>query len=286
MGLLAVAGLQSEMAGIIVYWRLSGSVSHASFASAWTAEGLPADLAPSPVSVETAVHRAAKSLKQPGRLVWREKSTEAWTIAVNGRTEGEHVLHNIECRVGSRGGAWLEIQPANHPWAAEISDAFASYLDTLQAVDFSGWLVKQAERHHDAVSLRDTGGFYFLPPHAVPGWRRLSNVVNSNTDHKVYEIPAMHSDQAIDAVVDAVASEARALAEKMEAELLEGNLGPRALEGRKSTCADVLAKIGRYESLLGRQLDTLRGRVEAIQAELVAGELSAMDGKEDGNAVA
>lgn len=271
--LIAIPDLNSQAAGAVCYWRLSGPLSREKLAEAWDARNLHPDELPRPVSVPVAIRRAAMSMKQPGRLVISLKGDKGYTIAVDGHSDGTTLQHRIECRV--TGESWIRVEPSDHPWRREIEAEFEKQLRELQAMDISMWLVTQAERH-DAVSLRDTGGFYFIPPHRLPAWRTLCEAVGAASSHQLYEIPAMASEKAMLAVVDALSEEARAFAAKMEEELREGEIGQRAMESRQDRCHEMVDKIGRYEGLLGQSLDTLRARIGAIQAELTAGILSAM----------
>lgn len=282
MSLIAVPGLESGSAGVITYWRLKGPVNHSTFVRDWVSALGAKEDAPEAISVDAAVNRAVKSMRKSGRLI--SKSADTWVIAVDGVTRDEEIVHSITCRVDSNGGSWINVRPYDHPWAPELRAIYARFLDELQTTDFSSWLVGRAEKC-DAVSLRDTGGFYFIPPADVWSWRHLVNFVNNHTQHRIYEIPAVSSEQAVSAVVDAISEETRMFAQNLEEELSKGNLGERALESWKFRAEQTLAKVGRYEVLLGAKLDELRSRVEAVNAELVAGILSAQSDEEGGSNV-
>jgi hypothetical protein len=93
----------------------------------------------------------------------------------------------------------------------------------------------------------------------------------------------MRSADIVDAVLAGMEEEARAAADKLEADLQkdgEDALGSRALKNRAVICEALVEKIGVYERLMGTGLDVIRQRMESLKAGIVAAILSA-EGEED-----
>jgi hypothetical protein len=124
--------------------------------------------------------------------------------------------------------------------------------------------------------LRETGGFYFVPRDKAGLWRVFTGVVHAVSRHRVYEIPAMRSDEAVAAILAALESEAAAEAKALEDELCKGEVTARTCTSRLAKCRDLAAKVASYEQLLGANLDVLRERLGHLDAGLAEAALSAV----------
>jgi hypothetical protein len=283
------------VAGCVSYWRASGDINIDALATAWAAAGLdPKLLRKAPEDV-TALRRAVMQQQDRHRLV-RSVGKGAWAIV------DEHVVEPVagqpaqaptyttlvivrydpltlpKYRVNtvdaSATGA-LEIQAA-------VDRGFRSQLGVFAPEDVTSWLVALAYKQ-GAVTLRDSGGVYFIPRPSMDFWTRAADVVEavSGKGHQVFRIPAMRNSEAVAAIVDAIQAEAAKVAETMEAEMLatgDDQLGKRAVKTRQADVEALLGKLADYETLLGLQLD-VRSRVEALQANLAAAALIALPGE-------
>jgi hypothetical protein len=280
--IIAVPGLSPDVAGAITYWRLSGATDLARLGDAWRASAIdpgqfPLPLSPSP---ETALRKAVQEQGSKRLLVRPLEKQKGWAL-VEEKATGDDLNHAITCRVKLAGHAasyvgFPVVEPADHALAQPIRAEFDRAISEVDAGATSGWLVRTIYKLQ-AVALRDTGGIYFVPRPMLPAWRQIALAVREATAHAVFEIPALRSTEAIDAVLDAVSQEAQTEADKMEKALDEGQLGARALFGRSERCQETLAKIEQYEDLLGRGLDTIKERIGALKSNLVAAALMAQD---------
>lgn len=131
------------------------------------------------------------------------------------------------------------------------------------------WL---ADRLH-AVALRDRGGMYFLLRESVAEWRKMVEVVEAVSGHRVYNIPALRSEDAAKAVLDAVEAEALEAIERTREEL-KGELSDRALKTRQERCQQIATKVESYEEALGGKLEALRPLLDELHASIVAAALA------------
>jgi hypothetical protein len=251
---------------------------------------------PSRTEPEVALRRAVMEQAAKRRLVRPLDKRGAWIVLdeeiVTNASGTPDVRHTRVAEV-----RWLNGQVKFHQREASeavyldtvraIDGAYARQKDALDAADVSAWLIKIAYQL-GATSLRDTGGVYFVPRQSIEAWRLVVGALSLASDrrHNVFQIPAMKNDEAIEAILDAITVEASAEAQAMEDEIVavaaayesgatEGTIGKRALAGRANRCASVLSKVASYESLLGVKMDTLRQRLEALQAHVAAVALMA-----------
>jgi hypothetical protein len=270
-------------AGAVTYWRLSGPVSYARLAAAWKAAGLPEKELPRTPSAETILRRAVGELQERRRRIEPLARRGAWAVVdVACDRETDDLDFTVAAKVYYRSKtetapAGLDIDTNDEKLAQQIRESFDEQQDALQPTDISAWLIKRVEGLQ-AVSLRDSGGVYFVPRQTVATWRAICTVVESVTSHAVFKIPALPNSEAAKAILDAIVTEVGSVIGDIDAELdlpTAERIGRRALAGRSTACADMLGKVGTYEQLLGRPIDDLREKIIELQVRITAAALVA-----------
>lgn len=265
---------ETRGAGGLTYWSLSGDVSPQALAAVWGTHNLPEEKLPEPPSATVAFSRAVKEQQGKRRLVRR---TSRGYAIVNERLvdkdEDQPLEYQVELEVWLNAAGQVEAD-YHCEVATQIRTAYEHHLENCSAEDIGSWLCRLV-RGADGVSLRDSGGFYFVPPDRLEAWRSVMSALSAVSAHHVYIIPAMRSEDAVAAILAAVQAEATAEADIVEADLA-GELGVRALNTRDGRLADVEAKVGRYEALLGVTLEALREKLGALRAGVSAALLRAM----------
>lgn len=289
---IAVRGDNIQDAGTITFWRMKGDTDAAALEQVWTAEGLdPEDLPSLPtdtVACRRAVHeqRNASTIIRPLR---RRNEPDGWAIVSETTDRTVHhvpTLHVLPNRIGQLtfetpdGDAVIPSPPGItrgdvHDTAREVSEAYERHLSKLSSNDMSMWFVHTV-RTLDALGLKDTGGVYFIAKPFVPTWERMVRCIRTATPHEVSLIPAMRTEEAIDAILSSLESEAQAEAEAMFEEVASGELGGRALKTRADRCDAIRRKVAQYERLLGRALPTLHERLTELSGSLAAAAMVAV----------
>ncbi len=90
----------------------------------------------------------------------------------------------------------------------------------------------------------------------------------------MFEVPALKSSEAVDAILDAIATEAKDEIAKLEA-ALENDMGKRGLHNRSERAGAMLEKLKAYEALLGKGVETIGQRLVDLQIELSTAALAA-----------
>jgi hypothetical protein len=93
--------------------------------------------------------------------------------------------------------------------------------------------------------------------------------------HQLYELPALRSAEAVEAIMDAVLGEAKKVEEELTDDLAAGKFGARGLRNRVDRCEAAITKLGTYEELLGQNLASIKETFESLRANLVAAVLVA-----------
>lgn len=291
-----IATESMESAGAIVYWRLNGDVDHAVLTQLWEDAGLDKSFLPELPTPVVALQRAVAELRQ-GRTLVRAIATAKWGIVAEKAQEGSGtrtttstdengvpVVVTIEGQRASldyRHDLTITLSPskeqvvvetasggaASPELQAQLQTSFEAHGLKLNSIDISSWLAKLAPRCN-AVVLRDMGGVYFIPPAPLVFWRRAVAVLRACSAHRVFEVPAMRSEEAVAAILDAVTREAENTAKGMQEELDGAQLGKKAVVNRQADCDKLEAKLTAYEKLLGCSLTTIHTQLGKLRANL------------------
>lgn len=149
------------------------------------------------------------------------------------------------------------------------------YERVLTPTDFSSWLLSCANRLH-AVGLRDRGGFYFIPKDRVEIWKRLVAVVQACSKHVCREIPAMRTEEAVEAILAAVTSETCAEMDRLERYLAKGDaMSTKGLNAEERAAERVRQKLVHYCEVLGKRIPDLETRLEQLTGAITAAKVVA-----------
>lgn len=295
--IIAIHG-DDKCAGAISYWSTPGAVHIDALAKAWADAGLPEKELPSLPSPTVAVTRALKSVMTPERTNKRVKGGDfkgGWLVIQTDTTGDKPVHRDVLFAVrddDAPGGVRVKVEPGfemtdGEPTELVYRKAFRAALngELDGSGDISPWLRKRVNKL-SGVTMRDHGSVYFIPRDGMDEWANVTAAVEAATAKRmeVARIAAMHTDDAVAAVLTAVRSEAETALKAFEDDLCkEGDdrLGKRALANRTKMAEELTAKLAKYEGILGVSLEAFKDSLEGIKASIVAAEM-ALDDEADG----
>jgi hypothetical protein len=297
----------AKAAGAMVFWRLSGGLKRPDLEQAFIDAGIDSRVLPPEITTLAALrtvmnrvatkhkafvrsygqHALAIAAKQTATTV---QGTAHFPIVVQAGLVGfAHASSNMlaskrvfERRDNEKAGkkddpacVTVEATSINADYDAmrdEVLGELSAARDTYEADDVGSWLVDRAKAC-GGVPLRNGGGIYFIPRFALDSWRELIGALQaSSAGQVVYEIPALDSKGAVDAIVDALQAEAEEAIVALDASMT--GAGKRALRTKAATCVDLDAKLTKYEEQLGIKLEELRAKLESLQYRLGVAALS------------
>jgi len=267
----------AEAVGSIVYWKLASETDIGALTTEWEKAGLPKDLGkvPDPPTPEVALARTMAEQKEKRVLVRPlAKAKDGYAIVKETVEPGKDPVYETLCKVSLSASFKPVFDPPTYTGCETIREGYKKQLNTVVATDLSTWLAGLMTGPLEAVSLKTTGGVYFVPAHKAPLFRRVRKVVNT-TSNVIHEIPAMDSEAATVAFVDALTAEAETAVATTMKELESAALGSRALQTRSKATEVLLAKIERYEKLLGTSLGAMKSKVEQLGGAVAAASLAA-----------
>jgi hypothetical protein len=258
-------------AGALTYWSLSGPMNPALLADEWE---LADELLPEPPTPAVALARAMKGSQGRHRLVRTLGRGTHAVIAETVRGEDVDPEYSVDLKVKLDVTGRPVCVPADHPAGPAIATAYQEHLKQCSAEDIGSWLCWLVRRF-DGVALRESGGFYFIPPQRLDEWRAIVAALRAVSAHRVHVVPAMRTEEAVEAILAAVEAEATAAATAVEQELAGEELGLRALQNRSTSLDALQSKVARYEATLGARIEGFRERLETLRAGVAAATLRA-----------
>lgn len=281
--LIAIKSDNEDIAGAIVYWRLSGDINGDDLNNALSDVGLEQHHVSLP-GPRRALRRAMQEFATGEVFLRAGKQGDGGLYLVRQvpGEDGPEFKVWVEARLSTAGVPTFECRdfsditfPEANDIAEQLTSRFWHHVFHLEAADVSSWLIDQA-RECDALSLRDSGGVYFIPRHKVDAWGLRVDILSTETNCQVYMIPALHSDDAVGAVMQALVDECTTFTKQMQDDIASECLGVRALQNKATRAKSLLSKLTRYEDLLGTKLTEVRDQIveqetNAIQAALSAG---------------
>lgn len=281
---LIVVNVADGTAGRIVYGKLKGTVEVDTLADAWEEKGLPKDLLPNPPTLEYALRRAFHELGAKRMLVRPLGDDVDGYALVHESVSSAELSHAQELTgeivKGANGERELRLTPDDHPFADQVRRRYLEAQDELDTTLFSNWFWTKIPPWVAAVCHRLKGGMYFVPRHRLADWYKVVEAVQEVSEHRIFNIPAMYCDEAIEAILDAVTTEAEEMTKKIDAELKSAQagakeMGARAMHNRVALCDAAAEKLEAYEDLLGAKLDAIQERVADLQAQYTQAALLA-----------
>jgi len=277
-GLVTIEGMPSGACGAITWWALSGHLLLEDLADGYTAEGLSPKHLPGLPTPANALHRAALQVQDKRTLVRPLDRSGMWEVLTESIVKNEYgtpsCLHSFECRVELRPDGTGLVTPEDHIYAAKILGSYRVYRQALIAHDISVWLTGEVHRLQ-GVPLRDRGGLYFLPADKMAEWQAIARVLRGCSSHLVYEVPALKTEQTVEAILSAVRKDAEDELKAMEEYMAREPdlISTKGLNSHARTASAVRAKLEHYAKLLGAALPDLTDRLETLTGAIGAARL-------------
>ncbi len=264
---------RADVAGAMMFWKLEGTVDLSKLRAVWIAKGLDEKWLPGEPSAKAALRLAMRSVSKTRRLSRPLADRKGYAI-VTETAQGRDLDHTIDLRAGLKTSdvegsvPRLVIEPETHPLATTIRAAYDAMETAIPSEVIGSWLSMKITTLLGAVALRDSGGVYFVPQDKVNTLTHIGQALSAVTGHRVFQIPAMKSEDAVEAILSAITAEAENAASKLETATDDQTLGKRALRGKVAACDKLREKIEAYETLLGRAMPEIQERVETLRSAL------------------
>lgn len=278
-GLVAVQAGDTTTCGAIVWWALGGVLDLEELMDAWDAEGLDRAIIPGLPTPETALYRAALECQDKRTLVRPLDRRGMWDIVSETVLEdtggAPRTVHSTECRIEIRPDKSALVVPEDHRFADKVLHAYRVYARSLNSADISMWLTATLMPLIEAVGLRERGGMYFVPVTGMALLRRVARAFRACSRNLVYEVPALKTDDAVEAILTAVRAEAEHELGELEEYMARPaeKITTKGLNAGARRATAIRSKLERYASLLGVALPDMNQRAETLAGAIQAAKL-------------
>jgi hypothetical protein len=275
-------GMAGASTGAVVWWELTGNVNHAKLVEAWEEQGLDKELLPDLPSAKVALTRAVDDVVRENAARKKHRVSDAnWLVFdVKPSQEKNKKAEFIEVFDASlnkdKSAPVVTLRDDADPTLSkQIRDRFFVHQSRLEATDIGTWLSTKMLGKVDAVSLRNRGGIYFVHKEQVETFSKIKAALTKVSTHLVFKMDALKSDEAVEAILHAITSEAKQQADDIENVLDKGGVGPRAYKTQRKHAEEMIKKVEVYENLLDKKLDDLRERLADLAASSMEAAMAA-----------
>lgn len=157
--------------------------------------------------------------------------------------------------------------------ADRVQELYEVHRGTLGASAVGGALIEIA-KELGGVTLRDSGGVYWLPTDKLAQWERVINAFETAGGNQVYMVRTVMDAKTVRAVNDAIVEEVLKASGALADEIRSGQLGEQALETRKQRAKALHSRVTEYEGILGQAMRHLHDVIGI--AEMAAASATAM----------
>ncbi len=267
-----------EHLGDVTYWTLANAdVPRPILEAKWAMAGLNKDLLPEEQTPEKALRLAVKaaSLGMKGRMIkntMENKTMLVFAVVKDIVDEKGNYDSSQETLIVLDKAATPPTVTAGDPTnttAMAVLAEYSKFINAHTSRDIAATIVKTL-KSFKAITLRDTGGIYWVPRTQAENLRRLQGAVEGLGGSRVYLLPVHETAEASSALGAAASGsievELASLREEIEGFMADPEGGPRAdtLERRLQAFEELRGRASLYQSILHVTVSDLDGQLDAM----------------------
>jgi hypothetical protein len=209
-----------------------------------------------------------------------KRGTDGWEIVRGSHVDPNQGTADLGARISPIVATAREGVFAGEPSIVdELRDAYASAADVLTGADLAVWFTAKVQALGGIRALKR--GTYYMTPDRALSMLRLAGAIKLATNGR-FVVGALAFGNAIGNVQTVVSSliyDTTAACADVDKALASG-VGKRGIATAEAKCADLLARLARFESLLGVSFASTKTAVEAAQQATAAAMLAALAAEE------
>ena len=251
-----------EIGGAVVFWTAAECTQRDRLQASFDALGL-GSFVPDPRPDSAVLRQALEDVCGGPRMLVRPLADrDGFAVVREDRGTVGNQYHTL--LVAKVDGTQLQFEPASSR-SEDVQRMFDGHRGRIPGVQLSACLVKVVESL-GGTRLRPTGAVYWVPGHRLDAWCEVAAAVERANEGKpsaVYLLRHRLDAESVRAVRDAVVAEVQNEANRIQEDVLQGDLGGRALETRKKLAQALRDKVLLYEDVLNIGLVDLHRVVDA-----------------------
>lgn len=274
-------------AGAMTYWSLGQQTDPDILQNGLSQLGLP-KYAPKPrtwlMSLKAAL---AEMFAKPEELVrpLKDKHRNGYTVVVEEKGEYDNQYsRTVNACVDENGDVSIT---AGYADCHELQQLTYHFRRVLPASSVSDMLTDIIHGQFGGISLKASGGLYFIPEEHVGKWMDVIMVVETaavnETSNDLSVVPLEMNEMTLRDIKRSISREIESASERLRKDITENDLGDEALLNRAVRASELRDRIRQYEAIVSEVLEVCHQHLEtAVQAFSVASAVQEDDEVYDG----
>jgi len=232
-----------------------------------------------------ALLKEAVSEVYPGMLVRPLRATNSFEVIKeeihDEENEYKHVAaFSVQGEQGDEGVTSPDLGNASSA-VTQVQEAFEHAKEDITGPQVAALLTGLIEMEFKGLSLRPTGGLYWVPGDCLEEFRRIGKAIEdcaSKGETQVFSLETKFDQNAVKAVLAGVNDEVQRELALIKDDLDTGTLGKRALTKRIAHLRELRAKTTQYETSCGESMEKLHEAIKQFEDhESIAALLAGVD---------
>lgn len=269
-----------NIVGVVTYWRPGGDVDRTKLGDALGRAGFRG-FTPDPRTPYASLELALRDVfGGPTTLVRPLEKRAGFEVVAETRgrvaNDYDHVATALLQEIAGGPGLPL-LDPPDR--VGELVHSYCQRASEIPGGSVSRALVNIVKAL-GGVQLREGGGLYWLPEQSADKWEKVADEVEKAGAAAVFQLAVPLDENTVKAVTEGLRAEVLAEVERIEKDILSGELGERALSARTDEAVALKAKLEQYEAALQTTLPVLHEAVDRAFQAAATGALLESAGRE------
>lgn len=260
-----------DVSGIVTFWNVA-LTDRAKLESEVTAIGL-GHLLPQERTPKS-ILRAALSAHYSDRrevLVRPMARDDAFAVVREDREENANDYETLyTVAVDDNGQVYQPTMSPNPLAPHELDRILERFTDEARYITGRSitWMLVQAVSVMNGITLKPSGGVYWLPRDKADTWSQLALAVERSVaagTSSVYIMQTSSDQNALRAIRDNFIEAVRNELEDIEGDVEDGDLGYRGLSNRADQAKEIRQRLHEYEAIIDEMLPDLRSQIDETE---------------------
>ena len=279
MAMLPPTHKEFKLHGVCAFWTLPQIVPETLTPAVFTMANLEKH-APSPIRSKTAMRRALSACYGNDHRIEAVESFNGFAVLRKEELPGGElafpaVMHATVARMANGNDRLFlsEQEAALSTPEQQIRAEFQVYKTSITSGTLGGALVS-ALWELQAVTLRPSGGFYWIPKKSLGAWTTLADGL-APAGCKLYTLSTGTDPKSVETLCDSLETKVRSEIAQLRKLLETGDRGERGLRSLQQKAGEIDRLVRAYEKILGTSPNAILAEAQAVSGEIAISMLSA-----------
>tara|TARA_R100000008_G_scaffold28095_1_gene15574 strand:+ start:3879 stop:4736 length:858 start_codon:yes stop_codon:yes gene_type:complete len=266
-----------DLRGKVVYWTLGNKTDAVALKAEFESQGLlrfAPDKNSNTASLKIALQKVCGSRRRLVRPL--PPGERGYAVVTETKdAQGKSLDHSVDFDAVLPDGAQQPIfrDPAtgeviNPAEETKILHQYFLELDRCSSHKLGISIVRLVDHFH-GISLRPTGGLYWLPEQALSRWDAAAKAIegcSGDSSNIIYSLRTAVDDRTKQAIISGLSRELNKELAAMEESIMSDDLGKKALETKQARCEKLRKRVTGYQKMFKVGLQSLDESLERVES--------------------